>query len=76
MVRERAHACLKMLKFTPKPAWGRRAWGAGPASDPVTLPFRQQTAEDQKSPVVGTENVQVTKAGEGSASTSYAPRIL
>lgn len=66
--------CQKLLKPTPKPAWGLRAWGAGPASEPVTLPFRQPKAEDQEIPIVGTGNVQVTRAGEGSAGTSYCPQ--
>lgn len=66
--------CQKLLKSTPKPAWGPRAWGAGPASEPMTLPFRQPKAEDQEIPVVSTGNVQVTQAGEGSAGTSYCPQ--
>lgn len=72
-MRESVHSCQKMLKSSPKPAWELRAWGAGPASELVTLPFRQQRAEDQESPC-GTENVQVTRAGGGSTATAnYCP---
>lgn len=68
-MRERVHSCQKMLKSSPKPAWELRAWGAGPASELVTLPSRRQRAEDEESPG-GTENVQVTRAGGGSTATA------
>lgn len=65
-----------MLKSTPTPAWELQAWGAGPASEPVTLPFRQQRAEDQEAPA-GTKNMQVTRAGgRATATTSYCPQNL
>lgn len=68
------HPSQKVLKSTPKPAWELQAWGIGPASEPVTLPFRQQRAEDQEAPA-GTKNMQVTRARGGSTTTtSYCPQ--
>lgn len=40
----------------------------------MTLPFRQQRAEDQETPG-STENIQVTRAGGGATTTtSYCPQ--
>lgn len=67
-------ALPKDVKIHPKASLGASAWGTGPSSEPVTLPFRQQRAEDQETPG-DTENIQVTKAEGGSTTTtSYCPQ--